>query len=213
MRKQHEPIKLFIVDDHQLVIEGICSLLLDVPDITVVGTSTRPQQVPEELQRTGAEILLSDVQMPEMSGIELARIVRKTYPQIYVLALSMHSDIPVIKQMLDSGISGYILKNTGKSELIEAIRKVAAGQSHLSPEITREMMRVLHGRDNQDAHLTNREIEIIRLIEKEHANKQIAESLNISERTVETHRKNIFRKTGTQSIIGLLKYAYEHKII
>jgi two-component system, NarL family, nitrate/nitrite response regulator NarL len=151
--------------------------------------------------------------MPGVTGVELTRLIRKKYPAIHILALSMHGEIAVIKQMLDSGISGYLLKNTGKAELIEALKKVARGDAYFSPEITRELMKAVKGAAKHNAHLTNREIEIIRLIEKEMGNKQIADTLCISERTVETHRKNIFRKTDTQSIIGLLKFAYEHKII
>ena len=208
-----EKIKIFIVDDHQLVIDGISSLLLNEPDFEISGTCNVATDALQMLEKLSVDIVLTDVQMPELTGVELTRMLRKKYPRIYILALSMFSDIVVIKEMLDSGISGYILKNTGKAELIEALRKVAAGDVYFSPDITREMMRAVKGGDDIDSHLTNREIEIIKLIEKEMGNKQIADALCISERTVETHRKNIFRKTGVQTIIGLLKYAYTHKII
>ena len=118
----------------------------------------------------------------------------------------------VIKEMIDAGVSGYILKNTGKKELIEALDKLVIGESFFGEEVTKELIKSFTN-NNEDSHLTNREIEIVRLIEKENSNKKIADLLFISERTVETHRKNIFRKTNTQSIVGLLKYAYEHKII
>ncbi len=208
-----DKIKIFIVDDHQLVIDGISSLLLNESDFEISGTCNMPADVLQMLEKLQVDIVLTDVQMPELTGVELTRLIRKKYPALYILALSMFSDITVIKEMLDSGISGYILKNTGKAELIEALKKVAAGDVYFSPDITRELMRAVKGTDDADSHLTNREIEIIRLIEKEMGNKQIADELCISERTVETHRKNIFRKTGVQTIIGLLKYAYTHKII
>ncbi len=208
-----EKIHIFIIDDHQLVIDGICSLLLNEPEFEITGTCNQPAEALQMLERKRVDIVLTDVQMPGVSGVELTRLIRKKHPAIYILALSMHGDIAVIKQMLDSGISGYILKNTGKTELIEALKKVSGGDAYFSPEITRELMKVVKGGAQNDAHLTNREIEIIRLIEKEMGNKQIADTLCISERTVETHRKNIFRKTDTQSIIGLLKFAYKYKII
>ena len=163
--------------------------------------------------RIKADIVLTNLQMPEITGVELARMLQRQFPGVYILALSMHSDIGIIRQMLDSGISGYILKNTGKKELIEALKKVAKGENYFSPEITRGLMKAVKNIDQPEAHLTNRDIEIIRLIEQELSNKQIADTLCISERTVETHRKNIFRKTNTQSIIGLIKFAYENKII
>jgi DNA-binding NarL/FixJ family response regulator len=213
MKQQRDPIRVFIVDDHQLVIDGISSLLAFEEGFEIAGTSCLPQEVPDILANKKVDVLLTDVQMPGMSGVELVRVVRSRYPAIFVLALSMHADIPVIKQMLDSGVSGYVLKNAGKAELLEAIRKVAVGDAHMSADITRGMMRALHGRNDSDGHLTNREIEIIRLIEKEMSTKEIADHLCLSEHTVETHRKNIFRKVGTQTVVGLLKYAYEHKII
>lgn len=114
----------------------------------------------------------------------------------------------------DADISGYVLKNIGKQELVEALEKIAGGGIYFSDEVIEELKRTSERRkQQQQVHLTEREIEIIRLIEKEYNNRQIAEALFISERTVETHRKNIFRKTDTNSVIGLIKYAYEHKLI
>src|SRR5690606_12440674 len=150
--------------------------------------------------------------MPEMSGVVLTKQIKLRYPGIKILALSMFGDRHVIKEMIDAGINGYILKNTGKVELMEALDKVSKGHSFFSDEVTKVLVRSFKN-EEEFSHLTNREIEIIRLIEQELSNKQIANALFISERTVETHRKNIFRKTGTQSVVGLLKYAYEHKLI
>jgi len=211
--KQPGKIKIFIVDDHQLVIDGITSLLMNEPEFEISGTANDPADVLPMLAKKDIDILLTDIQMPGLTGVELTRQIRKQDPAIYILALSMFSDMAVIRQMLDSGISGYILKNTGKRELIEALKKVAKGDNYFSPEITKQLMKAAASGAAPESHLTNREIEIIRCIEKEMGNKQIADELCISERTVETHRKNIFRKTDTQSIIGLLKYAYERKII
>ena len=164
------------------------------------------------LENLDVNVLLTDINMPEMTGVELTRNVKKKFPKIKVLALSMFGERQVIKEMIDAGISGYILKNTGKQELLTALEKVSNGQSFFGDEVTQELMKSFLN-DDEGSHLTNREIEIVRLIENEYSNKKMADLLFISERTVETHRKNIFRKTGTQSIVGLLKYAYEHKII
>ena len=120
-----------------------------------------------------------------------------------------------MNQMIDDAdISGYVLKNIGKQELITALEKIAAGGIYFSEEVIQELARTSQRKkENEQAHLTARELEVIRLIEKEYNNKQISEALFISERTVETHRKNIFRKTNTNSVIGLVKYAYEHRLI
>ena len=205
-------IRVFIVDDHQIVVDGICSLLSGSDDIELIGFSNKPTEVISQLALLKPDILITDVNMPEMSGTELTRKVKKQFPEIKIICLSMFGEQQVIAEMNDAGISGYILKNTGKEELLEAINKVHQGRSFFSDDITKEMIKSSAPliRENR---LTNREIELIRFIEKEYSNKQIAEELFISERTVETHRKNIFRKTGSQSVVGLLKYAYEHKII
>jgi DNA-binding NarL/FixJ family response regulator len=153
--------------------------------------------------------------MPHLPGNVLAKQVKEKYPAVKILALSMSGQGDTVDEMInDADISGYVLKNIGKQELIKALEKIAGGGIYFSDEVIAELERTSHRKkENEEAHLTGREIEIIRLIEKEYNNKQIAEALFISERTVETHRKNIFRKTNTNSVIGLVKYAYEHKLI
>lgn len=205
-------INLFIVDDHQLVVDGLRSLLNNEEQYAIVGCSNRPKEVISMLQNLNVDVLLTDINMPEMTGVELTRNIKKNFPKIKVLALSMFGERQVIKEMIDAGISGYILKNTGKQELLAALAKVSNGQIFFGEEVTKELIKSFVN-DNKGIRLTNREIEIVRLIENEYSNKKMADLLFISERTVETHRKNIFRKTGTRSIVGLLKYAYEHKII
>lgn len=208
-------ISLGIVDDHQIVIDGLKSLLHGHEQFKVVIECTQSQQMPALLEKTPIDILLTDVMMPGMNGAELSKIVHQRFPGIKILALSMSGQGDLVNQMIDdSDISGYVLKNIGKQELIKALEKISAGGIYFSEEVLQEMLKASElKKTNEEAHLTNREIEIIRLIEKELTNKQIAETLFLSERTVETHRKNIFRKTNTSSVIGLVKFAYEHKLI
>lgn len=208
-------IRLALVDDHQIVIDGLQSLLAGLSEFEFVFASTDPTAVPDLLAAHPADILLTDVMMPGMSGAELARIVRQRFPEIRILALSMNGDGDQVNEMVsEADISGYVLKNIGKAELVEALCRIARGGIYFSEEVLKAMEKTDHRKKQyEEAHLTNREIEIVRLIEKEYNNKEIAEALFISERTVETHRKNIFRKTGTNSVIGLIKYAYEHKLI
>ena len=208
-------ISLGLVDDHQIVIDGLIALLKDEPQFEFVFATTAPKEVIEKLKKTPVEVLLTDVMMPELPGNILAKEVKKQFPAVKILALSMNGEGSLVNEMInDADISGYVLKNIGKQELIKAIEKIAFGGIYFSEEVVEELQRVsIRNKENEQAHLTARELEIIRLIEKEYSNKQIAEALFISERTVETHRKNIFRKTNTNSVIGLVKYAYEHKLI
>lgn len=208
-------ITLAIVDDHQIVIDGLLSLLNGHAAFEVVCTTTKPDMVPILIRGNPVDILLTDVMMPGMNGAELAKIVKRDFPEVRILALSMSGQGDVVNAMInDADISGYVLKNIGKQELIKALEKIAGGGIYFSEEVLHEMTRVSQRKkENEETHLTDREREIIKLIEKEFSNKQIADTLFISERTVETHRKNIFRKTKTNGVIGLVKYAYEHRLI
>ncbi len=208
-------ITLGIVDDHQIVIDGLKSLLHGHDGFEVLIECTRPLQMLQLLEKKPIDILLTDVMMPGMNGAELSKAVHLKFPNIKILALSMSGQGDLVNQMInDADISGYVLKNIGKQELLKALEKISAGGIYFSEEVLQEMTRDSEmKKENVEAHLTSREIEIIRLIEKELSNKQIAEKLFLSERTVETHRKNIFRKTNTASVIGLVKYAYEHKLV
>ena len=208
-------ISLALVDDHQIVIDGLMSLLKGEHRYQFAFATTRPAEVIEQLKKHTVDVLLTDVMMPQLPGNELAKEVRKQFPRIKILALSISGEGSIVNEMInDADIAGYILKNVGKKELMAAIDKIAEGGIYFSEEVLKELQRVeKRKKENDEAHLTDRELEIIRLIEQEFSNKQIAESLFISERTVETHRKNIFRKTSTNSVIGLVKYAYEHKLI
>jgi two-component system, NarL family, nitrate/nitrite response regulator NarL len=208
-------INLALVDDHQLVIDGLMSLLKGHDRFKIVFATTDPTGVIKKIEEQPVDILLTDVMMPGLTGSELAKKIRKQFPAVKILALSMNGQGDLVNEMInDADISGYILKNVGKLELIKALDKIASGGIYFSEEVLNELQKSSRRKkENEEAHLTDREIEIITHIEKEYNNKQIAEALFISERTVETHRKNIFRKTNTNTVIGLIKYAYEHKLI
>lgn len=212
---QKRKIKIAIVDDHRIVIDGIKSLLEDHPSFSIVASSDSPLQMLEMLQHAHVDILLTDIMMPGMNGQQLAKEVRQRFPSIKILALSMSGQGDIVSEMIqDADIAGYVLKNINKEELCHAIVKIANGGMYFDEKVLEELSRYSTMRKESDeARLTQREVEIIRLIEKELSNKEIADTLNISERTVETHRKNIFRKTRTSSLIGLIKYSYEHKLI
>ncbi len=212
---KHEKIIIGIVDDHQIVIDGLMSLLKGHDKFRFAFATTHPEEVVGKIGETPIDILLTDVMMPQLAGNQLAKQVKEKYPNVKILALSMSGQGDLVNEMInDADISGYVLKNIGKQELLKALEKIAGGGIYFSDEVITELQRTSQRKkENEAAHLTDREVEIIRLIEKEYNNKQIAEALFISERTVETHRKNIFRKSNTNSVIGLVKYAYEHKLI
>lgn len=210
-----DKINVAIIDDHQIVIDGISSLLEGHSTIHIACTNTNAAAFLQNLSNFTIDILLTDIMMPIMNGQELAKKVKEDFPHIKILALSMSGQGHTVNQMIqDADIAGYVLKNIGKQELIFAIEKIASGGVYFSEEVLNELEHFSHlKKENEETNLTTREIEIIKLIEKECSNKDIATQLFISERTVETHRKNIFRKTKTNSVIGLVKYAYEHKLI
>ena len=207
-------ITLALVDDHQIVIDGLTSLLKGHDKFKFAFATTDSSEVLEKIAQTPIDVLLTDVMMPKLPGNQLAKQVKEKYPDVKILALSMSGQGDLVNEMIeDADIAGYVLKNIGKQELIKALEKIAGGGIYFSDEVIDELQRTSQRKkQKEEAHLTAREIEIIKLIEKENNNKQIAETLFISERTVETHRKNIFRKTNTSSVIGLVKYAYEHKL-
>lgn len=205
-------LKLYLVDDHQMLLDGLKALLAGEDQFTIVGESNNGKFALREIEALRPDIVLTDINMPEMDGIELTREVKKQFPDTKIIALSMFGERGTISDMLKAGVNGYILKNTGKEELIKALWKVIGGGMYFSEEVNTEMMKA-NAETAREIPLTAREIEIVELIAKEMSNAEIGATLFISERTVETHRKNIFRKTDTKSVIGLLKWAIDRRII
>lgn len=211
-------LKILIVDDHQILVDGIEAMLQDVPEFLVVGKVLNGFQALEFLRNNEVDVLLTDLYMPQMTGMELTQKVRKAFQNIKILALSVSYDVSIVHDLIDAGISGFILKTIGRDELILAVKEVAQGNIYYSREVSNEILRSLTSKPTEASedgnyHLTEREIEILKYLSHELSNAEIAKKLYISERTVETHRKNIYRKTNTKTIVGLIKYAVERKII
>ena len=205
--------KVYIVDDHQMLIDGLKALLTDEPAISIIGESNSSKQALNHILNLRPNIVLTDINMPEMDGVQLTKEIKKNSPETKIIALSMFGERETIYDMLKAGVSGYILKNTGKAELLNAIDTVSKGGTFFSDEVSTEMLKASVISESKEITLSAREIEIIELIAKEYPNAKIAETLFISERTVETHRKNIFRKTDTKGVLGLLKYCVDKRII
>jgi DNA-binding NarL/FixJ family response regulator len=191
-------------------------MLQGVGDFIVVGKCSDGNSALDFLNNNQVDVLLTDLYMPKMTGIELTQKVKKRFPEVKILALSVSYDVSIVHDLMDAGISGFIIKTIGREELIEAIQQIAKGNIYFSREVSNEILRSLSTRnesEEENYHLTEREIEIVKLIAQEFSNSVIAKKLCISERTVETHRKNIYRKTNTKTIVGLIKYAVERRLI
>jgi DNA-binding NarL/FixJ family response regulator len=215
-----KPIKVLIVDDHQLMIEGLKSLLEDEADIDFVAGANSMAETLSFLKNNSIDVILMDINMPEGSGIEATMKIKELYPTVKVIALTMHDDISIITRMVKAGASGYILKRSNMNEVIEALRIVHNNGKYLSINTQQIIMDNLGSTDEphnpkeeSKPTLSAREIEVLNLVAKENSNELIAEKLFISERTVEAHRRNIFIKTKTKSIVGLIKYAISKGLI
>ncbi len=205
-------ITIFILDDHQMLIDGLSALLKNEKEFHIVGTSNFPEKALDEIIKLKPNILLTDVNMLIMSGIEVIKKLKPLLPDTKFIALSMAGDRQTITDMIHAGALGFILKNTGKQELILALQKVATGKNHYSDDIAQTLAQSIL-QPAQNNLLTTRELEIVKLIDKEYTNAQIADQLFISERTVETHRKNIFRKSETKSVLGLINWARANSLL
>ncbi|RYZ53335.1 MAG: response regulator transcription factor [Sphingobacteriales bacterium] len=208
-------IRIAILDDHQIVIDGLLAALKGYPRLTPVCTANTGYEMLEQLEHYPVDVLLTDVMMPEYSGQQLAREVRARFPSIRIIALSMSGNGSIVEEMInDADICGYLLKQSTISELATAIAKVHEGGIYFQDAILDELKKQSGIREEVTrTHLTQRERQIIELMEKDLSNKQISDTLEIAVRTVETHRKNIFRKTGTNNLLSLVKWAYEHGVL
>lgn len=206
-----------IAEDHETVIEGLLSMLHKHEYFKAVIITTNPQELLRQMASTPVDILFADIGMLYRNGHELANKVKELFPGVKMVALFEKGQNNIVNTMIEEGtLLGYVLKSTDKQALTTALEQIVAGiytgdekAVKQVPDANVRFRKV----EPHESHLTDRELEIIKLIEQEYSNKQIAERLFISERTVETHRKNIFRKTKTNSVIGLIKYAYEHKLV
>lgn len=218
-----EPIKIFVADDHQLFIEGIKALTRDSVDVKLIGEAENGEDLLEQLKTNKPEVILMDINMPKLSGIEATKKIRQLYPDIKILALTMFDDTLYVSEMIKAGASGYLLKNAGRAELITAINTVFKGERYVSSEVSLKMIDKMNSGDHSSsenrmppvrkAEVTKRELEILKLIAQELTNAEIAVKLNNSPMTIITHRKNLLRKLGVKNTAGLIKYAMEQGML
>ena len=205
-------IKVYIVEDHSVVIAGIYSLLQNEKGIEVCGNAINAQSCLSYFVNHTADVILMDIGLPDMNGIDLCALIKKKYPGIMVIALSTFNQGSYINKMMQAGASGYLLKNTGKVELLDAIKNVAAGKTYLSFEVGKEMQ-MSKEIPNDVPLLTKREKEILKLIAGGLTNTQVAEKLFISIDTVDTHRKNLHNKLNVKNTATLIRIAIEHNLL
>ncbi len=205
-------MKIFLTDDHAILVGGLVKIIESENDLEIVGSAGTVAETMDKLSQVHVDLLITDYNLPDEDGLSLVRKVNRKYPNIKILVLSMHDEAHLVKEILKEGIQGYLIKKDSHKELIDAIYTIQSGKTYLSSDVSKMLIKGLNGNEEQRL-LTDREREILKLISKEFTNRDIAEELFISERTVETHRKNIFRKTGTNNLVGLIKFAYANNLI
>jgi DNA-binding NarL/FixJ family response regulator len=215
-----DKIKILLADDHQMFLDGLCALLSQIAYVEIVATANNGAQLLDELKTIQGDLVIVDLHMPVLDGLEATKIIRELYPSLKVLGLTMDNELETIQAMLEAGASGYILKNTGKAELESALLQVMKGENYLSHSISTQLAQSIFLKKKAVAEetseldlLTEREIEILKMVALENSNAEIAEKLYISPKTVETHRKNLMKKIGVRNSLGIYKFALKHNLI
>jgi DNA-binding NarL/FixJ family response regulator len=212
--------KILIADDHHLVADSLSILLDTVEDFEVIGTVSNGWQALNFIESNAVDVVLADLHMPLLNGIDLAMRVNEQYSAIKVIILTMSEEASHIKEALQAGIHGYVMKSAERPELIKAIQTVAKGEKYFSEKIIRKLAELPNESNpngkaglNDDTPLTDRELQIIRCITRDMSNLEIGKELNISSTTVETHRRNLMKKLGISTPIGLMRWALKHQIV
>ncbi|MDX9749565.1 MAG: response regulator transcription factor [Flavobacteriales bacterium] len=209
----NDEVRILLVDDHQVLLDGIAALLAGVPGMRVIATAHNGVQALEALRREPAHVVLLDINMPEMDGLEACAAIKAGFPGTAVIAMSMHGEGRLVETMLGQGASGYLIKNCGGDELVEAIRTVHGGGTWLSREVTGnlvEAMRAPKAAAKQPMEeITPRERDVLRLIVAERTTAEIAAELGITVNTVESHRRQLLQKLGARNSAGLVRIALE----
>ncbi len=213
--------KILIVDDHEVVRDGLKNILTSLDNISIAGEAGNGEDAVKMYSTLKPDLVIMDISMPGMNGIEATRVIKEKDPDARILILTMHDNQEYLNQIIRSGAKGFILKNTDKEELLDAVRTVASGDNFFSKDISKliidNYIRTAKETEKSDAYkevpLTKREIEILKLIASGYSNQEIANILYISYNTVDTHRKNIMHKLSIKNTAGLVRYAIEKGLI
>ena len=211
--------RILLVDDHRIMREGLMSLMANEPDLEVVGDASDGRQAVQLAKRLKPDLVVMDISMPGLSGIEATRQILDEVAQARVLALSMHSDPRFVAGALEAGAHGYMIKDCTSQELLECIRTVAGGGTYLSPQVAEVVVKGFVRRVGEETGtppasvLTPREREVLQLLVEGHTVKAIAERIHLGVKTVETHRRNIMEKLGLKNMVDLIKYAMREGVV
>jgi len=211
-------IRVLVADDHTILRKGLCSLLEGKPDIEVVGEAEDGREAVEKVEALLPDVVLMDITMPRLNGLEATRQIKRLFPRVKIVALTMYTNEEYIQQFLQAGASGYVVKQAAPAELISAIQAVYRGDSFLSPMISKTIIdeylkRAEPAASSEQAKLTDREREVLQLIAEGYSNRDIAQKLQISIKTAGVHRTNLMEKLGIHNVTDLVKYALRKGII
>jgi len=207
-------LKVLICDDHQIIVDGLKSLVNSIEDFEVVATANNGKEVLEILKLLSVDIILMDIDMPVMNGLDATTLIKEKYKDIKVVILSVHSEKGMIKNLIELGVDAYLLKNSSRDELETAIRQVYKGGEYFSSGVTQSLLKKDEDKLKElDIDITKREVEILKLISSGLTNKEIGEKLFISHRTVDTHRTNLMRKLDVKNIAGLVSFALKKGLL
>lgn len=208
--------RLLLVDDHQLILDSLQTLFASIPNVQVIGTLNDSRRVSDTLMNNPVDVLICDLHMPHLSGIDLTLRLKQTNPGVKVLLLTMADDAQTIREAVRAGASGYVLKRAGRNELETAITVLMEGKRYFSPDVLDQLSQL--EATGQTGHnpltcLTDREVDVLRLIADENPTHRIAEKLFISVPTVETHRRHLMQKLGVKSVVGMVKFAMKYGLV
>ena len=204
-------VKLIVVDDHPILRGGIVSLLEKAENIEVICEAANGKEALACIETEKPDVVLMDINMDGKLDVTTTENIKKRWPEIKVLAFSMHEEVQVIRRMLKAGASGYILKNAAHQEVLRAIEAVMQGGNYYGQEVLDIMTQSISadGEAEHEIVLSNREKEVLHFVAKEYTNQEIAEKINISLRTVETHKRNLIKKLRVKNVVGLVRFALE----
>lgn len=214
----HNTIKIILADDHEIFRDGFTVMMKKQTEIELIAEARNGEQLLSLVTRHQPDVVLTDIKMPVMDGIESTRIITAKYPQVGIIALSMFDDDHLIIDILEAGAKGYLLKNAQKKEIIEAIKTVNRNEPYYCNNTSQKLAKMIaqshlhEGKPVKNAGFTQRELEIIQLICNQYSNKEISEELHLSVRTIEGYREQILEKTNAKNTVGIVIYAIRHHI-
>ena len=211
-------IKILLADDHQILLDGLTAMLSTEPDFEIIATAQNGQQVIQILREKAVDVLVLDLSMPEMDGMETTKVVKKLYPDLKIIILTTNDEGSIITELLKQGAIGYMLKNSSQAHLIKGIRLAYEGKTVLNSEVTAKMVESFRAikaptLQKDTPKITRREKEVLQLISEEYTAQEIANKLSVSLNTIITHRRNLFVKLDVKNSVGLVKKAIQNGLI